>query len=73
MMYLLIWTITAEWPGMISLGIKSEDIPRAQLSIANTNTKIRGRSRNKRATGLRSRALIFVSNLAIWYQLASDE
>jgi len=29
MMYLLIWTITAEWPGMISLGIKPEDIPRA--------------------------------------------
>ena len=29
MMYLLIWTVFSEWSGMISLGIKPEDIPRA--------------------------------------------
>ena len=29
MMYLLIWTVFSEWPGMISLGIKPEDIPQA--------------------------------------------
>jgi hypothetical protein len=29
MMYLLIWTVFAEWPGMISLGIKPEDIPQS--------------------------------------------
>jgi hypothetical protein len=29
MMYLLIWTAFSEWPGMISLGIKPEDIPKS--------------------------------------------
>jgi hypothetical protein len=29
MMYLLIWTIFSEWPGMISLGIKPQHIPRS--------------------------------------------
>jgi hypothetical protein len=29
MMYLLIWTIFSEWPGMVSLGIKPEDIPKS--------------------------------------------
>jgi hypothetical protein len=29
MMYLLIWTVFSEWPGMISLGITPEDIPLA--------------------------------------------
>lgn len=29
MMYLLIWTVFAEWPGMISLGITPEDIPKS--------------------------------------------
>jgi hypothetical protein len=29
MMYLLIWTVFSEWPGMISLGITPEDIPQA--------------------------------------------
>jgi hypothetical protein len=29
MMYLLIWTIFSEWPGMISLGIKPQDMPRS--------------------------------------------
>lgn len=29
MMYLLIWTVFSDWPGMISLGIKPEDIPQA--------------------------------------------
>ncbi|MFZ1919753.1 MAG: hypothetical protein WAU58_19425 [Terriglobales bacterium] len=29
MMYLLIWTVISEWPGMISLGITPEDIPQA--------------------------------------------
>jgi hypothetical protein len=29
MMYLLIWTVFSEWPGMISLGIKPEDVPRS--------------------------------------------
>jgi len=27
MMYLLVWTIFAEWPGMLSLGITPKDIP----------------------------------------------
>lgn len=27
MMYLLIWTICSEWPGMINLGISAKDIP----------------------------------------------
>jgi hypothetical protein len=27
MMYLLIWTVFSEWPGMMSLGIKPEEIP----------------------------------------------
>jgi hypothetical protein len=29
MMYLLIWTVFAEWPGMISLGITPEEIPKS--------------------------------------------
>ena len=29
MMYLLIWTVFSEWPGLISLGIKPEDIPKS--------------------------------------------
>jgi hypothetical protein len=29
MMYLLIWTVLSEWPGMISLGITPEDLPRS--------------------------------------------
>src|ERR1019366_498373 len=29
MLYLLIWTVLAEWPGMISLGITPEDIPKS--------------------------------------------
>jgi hypothetical protein len=29
MMYLLIWTIFSEWPGLIGLGIKPEHIPRS--------------------------------------------
>jgi hypothetical protein len=29
MMYLLIWTVFAEWPGMISLRITPEDIPKS--------------------------------------------
>lgn len=29
MMYLLIWTIFSDWPGMISLGIKPEEIPQS--------------------------------------------
>jgi hypothetical protein len=29
MMYLLIWTVFSEWPGMISLGIKPEDVPQS--------------------------------------------
>jgi len=29
MMYLLIWTIFSEWPGMISLGISREDLPKS--------------------------------------------
>ena len=29
MMYLLIWTVFSEWPGMISLGIKPQHIPRS--------------------------------------------
>ena len=29
MMYLLIWTVFSEWPGMISLGITPEDVPQA--------------------------------------------
>jgi hypothetical protein len=29
MMYLLIWTIFSEWPGMISLGITPPDIPKS--------------------------------------------
>ena len=27
MMYLLIWTVCSEWPGMISLGISRQDVP----------------------------------------------
>jgi len=27
MMYLLIWTVFSEWPGMISLGIRPDDVP----------------------------------------------
>jgi hypothetical protein len=29
MMYLLVWTVFSEWPGMISLGIKPEEIPQS--------------------------------------------
>jgi len=29
MMYLLIWTVFAEWPGMISLGVTPENIPKS--------------------------------------------
>jgi hypothetical protein len=29
MMYMLIWTSFSEWPGMISLGVKPEDIPKS--------------------------------------------
>ena len=29
MMYLLIWTVFAEWPGMTSLGVTPEDIPKS--------------------------------------------
>lgn len=29
MMYLLVWTVFSEWQGMISLGIRPEDIPQA--------------------------------------------
>jgi hypothetical protein len=29
MMYLLIWTVFAEWPGMISLGVTPGDIPKS--------------------------------------------
>ena len=29
MMYLLIWTVFAEWPGMISLRITPEDVPKS--------------------------------------------
>jgi hypothetical protein len=31
MMYLLIWTTFSEWPGMISLGIRPEDIPKSAV------------------------------------------
>jgi len=31
MMYLLIWTVFSEWPGMISLRITPEDIPQAAV------------------------------------------
>jgi hypothetical protein len=34
MMYLLIWTVFAEWPGMISFGIKREDIPQSAAFYA---------------------------------------
>jgi hypothetical protein len=34
MMYLLIWTVFSEWPGMISLGIKPEDIPQSTAFYA---------------------------------------
>jgi hypothetical protein len=34
MMYLLIWTIFSEWPGMISLGIEPDDIPQSAAFYA---------------------------------------
>jgi hypothetical protein len=34
MMYLLIWTVFSDWPGMMSLGIKPEDIPQAAAFYA---------------------------------------
>jgi hypothetical protein len=34
MMYLLIWTAFSEWPGMISLGIKPEDVPQSAAFYA---------------------------------------
>jgi hypothetical protein len=34
MMYLLIWTVFSEWPGMISLGIKPKDIPQSAAFYA---------------------------------------
>jgi hypothetical protein len=34
MMYLLIWTAFCEWPGMISLGIKAEDISQSAAFYA---------------------------------------
>lgn len=34
MMYLLIWTVFSEWPGMISLGIKPEDVPQSNAFYA---------------------------------------
>jgi hypothetical protein len=34
MMYLLIWTVFAEWPDMISLGIRPEDIPQSAAFYA---------------------------------------
>jgi hypothetical protein len=45
MMYLLIWTVFAEWPGMISLRITPEDIPK---SAASTNTTYRNLARSRK-------------------------
>jgi hypothetical protein len=34
MMYLLIWTVFSEWPGMISLGIRPDDVPQSATFYA---------------------------------------
>ena len=34
MMYLLIWTVFSEWPGMISLGIRPDDVPQSAAFYA---------------------------------------
>lgn len=44
MMYLLIWTVFSEWPGMINLGIKPEDVPQSATFYAEYDLRNPGAS-----------------------------